>query len=108
MINSAYAEAGAAAAGQPGILPQVLLMGGMLVFFYFLLWRPQSKQRKSHNALMESLNKGDEVIMSGGMLGKIQKVDDLYAVLEIASNVSIKVQKNNIISALPKGTLKEI
>jgi len=109
MISTAFAEAGSAAAGQPdALIPNILLIGGMLIFFYFLLWRPQSKQRKAHAELMQGLGKGDEVIMSGGILGKIHQIDEVYAVLEIANNVNIKIQKSNIVSALPKGTLKEI
>ena len=57
---------------------------------------------------MTNLSKGDEVLLSGGMLGRVIKVDDDYAVLEIAKDVNIKIQKNAVISSLPKGTLKAI
>ena len=107
LLSVAYAEAAGQQAA-PSAMPQFILMAGMLLIFYFLLWRPQAKQRKQHKSLMESLGKGDEVLVGGGMLGRIQKVDENYAVLEIAPNVAIKVQKNAIVSALPKGTLKAI
>jgi len=107
-ISPAFAEAAPAAAAQPSAIPQMLLMAVMLVIFYFILWRPQAKQRKAHNELMTNLAKGDEIVLGGGMLGRIQKIDDNYAVVEIASNVNIKVQKNAVVSALPKGTLKAI
>jgi len=105
-IQAAYAEG--AAAPQPSPVPQLILMAGMLVLFYFILWRPQAKQRKAHQDLMSNLNKGDEVVLSGGMMGEIQKVTDNYALLEIGTGTSIKVQKSAIVSALPKGTLKAI
>lgn len=106
LIDVAYAEAATAAA--PSAVPQFILMAGMLVIFYFILWRPQSKQRKLHKELMDNLSKGDEVLIGGGMLGRVQKIDENYAVLEIAPNVNIKIQKSSVVSALPKGTLKAI
>ncbi len=108
LISPAFAETAAGAAQQPSAVPQLILMGGMLLIFYFILWRPQAKQRKAHKELMGNLGKGDEVIMSGGMLGRVQKVDEDYAVLEISKDVNIKIQKSAIISTLPKGTLKAI
>jgi preprotein translocase subunit YajC len=107
LISPAFAE-GAAAAAQPSPIPQFILMAGMLVLFYFILWRPQAKQRKLHKQLMDGLGKGDEVVLSGGLLGRVLKLDDNYAVLEIANDVSIKIQKSAVVSALPKGTLKAI
>ena len=107
LISPAFAE-GAAVAAQPSAIPQFILMAGMLVLFYFILWRPQAKQRKLHKELMEGLGKGDEVLLSGGLLGRVLKLDDNYAVLEIANDVSIKIQKSAVVSALPKGTLKAI
>lgn len=107
MINVAHAEAAAAVPAQSPI-PSFIMMAGMLVIFYFILWRPQAKQRKAHKELMEGLSKGDEVLIGGGMLGRVQKLDDNYAVLEIADGVNIKIQKSSVVSALPKGTLKAI
>lgn len=106
-ISPAFAE-GAATAAQPSPIPQFILMAGMLVLFYFILWRPQAKQRKLHKELMEGLGKGDEVLLSGGILGRVLKLDDNYALLEIANEVNIKIQKSAVVSALPKGTLKAI
>lgn len=108
LISPAFAEVAAPAAAQPSAIPQIMLMLGMLVLFYFIMWRPQAKQRKAHKELMTSLTKNDEVLISGGLLGRINKVDENYAVLEIAPNVNIKIQKNAVVSALPKGTLKAI
>ncbi len=109
IISTAYAEAvPAAPAPQGSAISQLILLGGMLLIFYFILWRPQAKQRKEHKSLIDNLTKGDEVVMSGGILGKIIKVDELYSVIEIANNVQIKVQKAAVMASLPKGTLKAI
>jgi len=80
----------------------------MVLFFYFIVWRPQSKRQKEHRTLISALDKGDEIIISGGLMGKVIRVDEQYAVLEIANNVQVKVQKAAVMSTLPKGTLKEI
>ncbi len=85
-----------------------IMLGGMLLIFYFFLWRPQSKRQKEHKMLIEQMGKGDEVVISGGLLGKVVRVDEQYAVLEIANNVQVKVQKASVAATLPKGTLKAI
>jgi len=74
--------------------------------FYFFLIRPQMKQAKEHKQMVESLNKGDEVVTNGGMLGKINKVGDNFIILEIAKGVEVKVQKQAISATMPKGTIK--
>ncbi|NWN90736.1 preprotein translocase subunit YajC [Marinobacter adhaerens] len=96
------------AAGGMGVMGQVIFFAGFILIFYFLIWRPQSKRAKEHKALMSGLNKGDEVVTSGGMAGKITKVSDDFIVVEIADNVEVKVQKVAVAAALPKGTLKDI
>ena len=106
-ISSAYAQA-ADGASQPSGLFNFIFFGGFALIFYFLIWRPQSKRAKEHKDLMSSLNKGDEVMTNGGILGKLTKVDDNYIVLQIADNVEIKLQKSAITAVLPKGTLKSI
>lgn len=95
-------------AGQMGVMGQVVFFGGFILIFYFLLWRPQSKRAKQHKQLMGSLAKGDEVISSGGILGKVTKVTDEYVTIEVNSNVSFALQKAAITAVLPKGTLKEL
>ena len=93
---------------EPNPMGPFIMLAVMLLIFYFLLWRPQSKRQKEHRSLVESLDKGDEVVISGGLLGKVIRVDEQYAVLEIANNVQVKVQKASIAATLPKGTLKAI
>jgi preprotein translocase subunit YajC len=106
MIGSAYAQAaGGAAQGTDtlmGMLPIVL----MFVIMYFILIRPQMKKAKEHKTMLEALQKGDEVI-AVGILGKIAKMNDNYVSLEIASGVTIQVQKSAVTTLLPKGTFKD-
>ena len=91
-----------------GVMGQVIFFAGFILIFYFLIWRPQSKRAKEHKALMSGLNKGDEVVTSGGVAGRITKVTDDFIVLEVADNVEMKIQKVAVAAALPKGTLKDI
>ncbi|MEX2475160.1 preprotein translocase subunit YajC [Marinobacter sp.] len=103
----AMAQDGGAAGGM-GVMGQVIFFAGFILIFYFLIWRPQSKRAKEHKSLMSGLEKGDEVVTSGGVAGRITKVTDDFIVVEVADNVEIKVQKVAVASALPKGTLKDI
>ena len=105
-ISSAYAQA-SATGGEPGfmgLLPIVL----MFVLLYFLMIRPQMKRAKEAKAMVESLQKGDEVITAGGMLGRISKISEAYITLEIATGTEISIQKAAVQTLLPKGTLKTL
>ena len=86
----------------------LLFIGMIVLVFYFIIWRPQSKRAKEHRELVSSLTKGDEVVMNGGIIGKIHKVDEQFLVVEVANNVQLKLQKGAVASALPKGTIKSI
>ena len=77
-----------------------------VVIFYFLLIRPQQKKQKEHQAMLSKLAAGDEVVTAGGILGRIVEVGDQFLTLEIADNVRIKVQRFQVTSLVPKGTLK--
>ena len=105
-ISPAMAEGGAGGAG--GDLSGLIFLVGFALIFYFMVWRPQSKRAKDHKALVAALNKGDEVVTSAGLLGKVTKIDDDYVVLSVADNVELKFQKMHVSAALPKGTIKEI
>jgi preprotein translocase subunit YajC len=105
IISSAFAQA--APSGDPGyigLLPIVL----MFVLLYFLMIRPQMKRAKEQKAMIEALQKGDEVITAGGVLGRITRLSDAYISLEIAPNTEISVQKAAVQVLLPKGTIKSI
>ena len=106
LISSAYAQA-AATGGEPGfmgLLPIIL----MFVLLYFLMIRPQMKRSKEAKAMVESLQKGDEVITAGGVLGRISKMGEAYITLEIAPDTEISIQKAAVQTLLPKGTLKTL
>ena len=105
IISPAYAQAAPAGdAGFIGFLPIIL----MFVLLYFLMIRPQMKRAKETKAMIEALQKGDEVITAGGVLGRITRISDAYIALEIAPNTEINVQKASVQVLLPKGTLKSL
>ena len=106
-ISDAIADAGAAAAQQPDPLASLLLPIGLVVLFYFFLIRPQSKRQKEHRKMVSELQKGEEVITSGGILGKITAINDDFITLEIAKETSMVIQRSAVQSVMPKGTIKE-
>lgn len=91
-----------AAGGLLGFLPLIILFA----IFYFLLIRPQAKRAKEHKAMIEALVKGDEVIVGGGIAGKIAELGDSFIAVEVANGVVLKVQRHSVQAVLPKGTLK--
>lgn len=103
-ISDAMAQE-AAAGGEPGMINFVFLIVLFLIF-YFLLLRPQIKRAKEHKKMTEALAKNDEVVTSGGIAGKVIKVDESFISLKIAEGVEVQVQKNAVGSLLPKGTIK--
>lgn len=105
LIPEAMAQSAGGAAPGGGIAP-ILMMVVFIAIFYFLLIRPQQKKAKEHQAMVGKLATGDEVVTSGGILGKIIEVGEAFVTLEVAPNVQIKVQKFQITSLMPKGTLK--
>ena len=80
----------------------------MFVLLYFMLIRPQMKRAKEHKAMTDALQKGDEVVTAGGVLGKITKVGEAYLTLEVAPGIEVRVQKGAVQTLLPKGTIKSI
>ena len=104
-ISDAVAEA-APAAQQADPMTSLIFFGGMILIFYFILIRPQSKRAKEHRALVAGISKGDEVVTNGGILGKITDVSEQYVTLEVADNVQMKIQKQAVATVLPTGSLK--
>lgn len=106
-IANAYAQTGAAQPSAGGglisMLPMLLIFIGLMYFFIIL---PQKKRAKEHNQLIANLKKGDEVITTGGLLGKVNKIADNFIGLEIAENVEIMIQKSAVGASVPKGTMK--
>jgi preprotein translocase subunit YajC len=105
-ISPAYAQASGASPG--GDIMTFLPMIAIVVVFYFLLIRPQQKRAKETKAMLQALQKGDEVVTAGGIVGKISKLSEAYANVEIAPGVDITVQRSAISLLLPKGTLKNL
>src|SRR5690606_3356308 len=107
-ISAAMAADAADAATGPSPYLNIVFLGGFVIIFYFLIWRPQSRRANEHKALINSIGKGDEVMTTSGILGRITKVDDNYIGLQVAENLELKMQKSSIAAVLPKGTLKSI
>ncbi|MBN2689093.1 MAG: preprotein translocase subunit YajC [Gammaproteobacteria bacterium] len=106
-ISEAYAATGTTQS-QGGFLSMLPMLVILVAFMYFAVIRPQSKRAKDHRNLMGSLKVGDEVVTTGGILGKISKIAENFIVLELAKDTSISIQKNAIAATLPKGTIKSI
>ena len=104
LISDAHAQA----AASPSSNLSILMLPLMLVVFYFLLIRPQTKRAKEHRALIAALEVGAEVATSGGILGKVTQLGEQYLTLEIADGVNVKIQRATVAQVLPKGTLKSL
>ncbi|MWJ27249.1 preprotein translocase subunit YajC [Halomonas sediminis] len=91
-----------------GGIAQIVMLVGFVAIFYFLLWRPQAKRAKQHKQLISGLAKGDEIVIGGGLVGRVTKVGDEFITLEIAEGTEVNVQKNAVAAVLPKGTIKSI
>jgi len=105
LIPSAYAQGtGGGEPGLMGFLPIIL----MFVVLYFLMIRPQMKRAKEHKQLLEALQKGDEVVALGGVVGRIAELSEQYVTLEVAPETRIIVQRQSVQMPLPKGTIKSL
>jgi len=107
-ISEAFAQTAPAAGadsmfgGLGSMLPLIL----MFVVLYFVMIRPQMKRQKEHKSMIDALAKGDEVVTSGGLLGKVTKMGETFIALEVAGGVEIQVQRSAVIQVMPKGTIK--
>jgi len=106
-ISNAHAQSGAPA-GDPGLTGSLIMFGGLFIFMYLLIIRPQRKRQKEHNDLLTGLSKGDEVTMTSGILGKVTKIEGDYVVVEVNDKLELKFQKSAVHAVLPKGTIKAI
>lgn len=105
-ISDAMAQA-APAAQQPGFEGLIFPLG-ILIFFYFLFIRPQSKRNKEQKEMLKALSKGAEVVTTGGLLGKVADLDDNFVKLEVSDNSFVQVQRHAIANMMPKGTYKTL
>ena len=103
-ISNAYAAGATTGGDLMSFLPLIVIF----VLFFFMIIRPQMKAAKAQREMIAALQKGDEVVTSGGIVGKVTKVTESFVSLEIAANTEITVQKQAVQSALPKGTIKSI
>ena len=105
-ISTAYAQTAPAAApgGAESTLMSLLPLVLMFVVLYFIMIRPQMKKQKEHKAMIEALAKGDEVVIAGGVLGRVSKLGDSFLHVEVADGVELQVQRPSVIQVLPKGT----
>jgi len=96
LLFSSSAMAQAAAAKGPSMIETLMMPAGIVLIMYFFMIRPQQKKAKEHANLLTSLKKGDEVVTSGGLIGKIRTVSDTFVTVDVANNVSIKVIKQHV------------
>ena len=105
LISPAWAQQGGEG---PSMLPMIFTMVLIFAVMYFMVIRPQSKRTKAHRALVAGLAEGDEVLASGGIVGRITSVAEQFVTLEVARDVQLKVQRQSVSTVLPKGTIKGI
>jgi preprotein translocase subunit YajC len=108
-ISQAFAQTAPAATAGGDTTSSLMSMLPLLLMFavmYFVMIRPQMKKQKEHRAMIDALAKGDEVVVGGGMLGKVTKLDDNYVSVEVASNTEVQFQRAAVVQVLPKGTIK--
>lgn len=109
-INDAIAAATPATttAGQPDGTFSLVMIVVIFVLFYFMLIRPQSKRAKEHRELIGQLKKGDEIVTSGGIIGKVISLDEQYIKISLAEGVEVSLQRSAVSTVLPKGTMKSL
>ena len=107
-ISTAYAQTAPApaAGGTESTLITLAPLVLMFVVLYFIMIRPQMKKQKEHKAMIEAIAKGDEVIISGGVLGRVAKMGESFLHVEVANGVEVQVQRGAVVQVLPKGTYK--
>lgn len=104
LISPAYAQAAGGSAG--GGLSQILILVVFVAIFYLMLIRPQQKRMKTLQAMLAKLAAGDEVVTTGGILGRLTEVGEPFVTLEVADGVRLRVQRSQISQLMPKGTFK--
>ena len=109
-MNFFIQDAQAAGAAPQGndLVSTLLFMAVIFGGLWFFMIRPQQKRQKEHQALLSNLGKGDEVVTSGGILGRVKDVNEQFVTVEIAKGVDVRLQKHAIANVLPKGTLKNL
>lgn len=108
-ISQAFAQAAppAAPGGTESTLFSILPLVLMFVVLYFIMIRPQMKRQKEHKAMIDALAKGDEVVVAGGVVGRVTKLGDSVLGVEVANGIELQVQRPSVLQVLPKGTYKD-
>jgi preprotein translocase subunit YajC len=106
LISSAFAQTAAPAAASASDNSFLFMLIPMFAIMYFLVIRPQQKRAKEQKELIAGLAKGDEVVTTGGVIGRISKLGESYVHIETGGNVELQIQRSAIVQVLPKGTLK--
>ncbi|AXF74893.1 preprotein translocase subunit YajC [Erwinia tracheiphila] len=108
-ISDAVAAAGAPAPAQSSPYSLVIMLVVFGLIFYFMILRPQQKRTKDHKKLMDSISKGDEVMTTGGLVGRVTKVADTgYVVIALNETTEVVVKRDFVAAVLPKGTMKAL
>lgn len=109
-ISDAFADAATAAAQphQGDGMYSMFMVAVIFILMYFMLIRPQNKRAKDHREMVNKLQKGDEIITNGGLLGKVSQLDEQYVKVSIAEGVEVTLQRGAVTHVLPKGTLKTL
>lgn len=107
-IADAYADGAAAAPQGGGPLQLVIMVAIFFAIMYFMIIRPQQKRAKEHAALLDSLSKNDEIVTSGGIIGKVLSIGENFVEIKVSDNNTMNVQKHAIASVMPKGTMKSL
>lgn len=107
-VSSAHADAGAPAAQGGGNMFMIIALVLFIGVFYFLTIRPQQKKEKEHTSMLDALAEGDEVLTSGGLLGKVTKVGDNFVAVEVSKDVEINIQRRSVMTLMPKGSIDSI
>ncbi len=109
LISNAMAAATTASgSSQPDNTFSLVMIVAIFVLFYFMLIRPQNKRAKDHRQLIDGLKKGDEVVTSGGLIGRVVNLDEQLIKISLAEGVEVNLQRSAVSSVLPKGTLKSL
>lgn len=108
MNDAVAATTTASPSTSQGIISMLPMIAILILFMYFMVIRPQSKRAKEQKKLMDSLQKGDEVITISGILGKIEKIADDFIILNVTENTNITIQKSAISNVVPRGTIKSV
>jgi len=107
-IQDAYAAGAPATAPGDSQFITIIIFVVLIAFFWLFLIRPQQKKQKEHQRMLAAISKGDEVVTSGGVLGRVKELGDQFLTLEVAKGVELHIQRQAVGAVMPKGTLKNV